>query len=154
MKKKRPGFKNGVPHFLTYTHLTPTPHAPVKLTNYRDDITITSTHNEINITNASIQSYLHEIHTWFQTNNLMLTLFTILYPHSSMLPPYGHHMVTTSTRHKHKKLQITQNTALRRATGCTTNTETKAYKRWNCQVIHPSKPFSRRFSGSESVCRG
>ena len=33
-----------------------------------------------------------------------------------------HHMVTTSIRHK---LQITQNTALRIATGCTTDTNTQ-----------------------------
>ena len=44
-------------------------------------ITITSTYNDLNKRN--IQSYLHEIHTWTQTNNLILnpdkttcTLFT------------------------------------------------------------------------------
>ena len=66
------------PNSSTYTHLT-----PVKLTTYEDNITITSTHNDINIAKANIQSYLHEIHTWAQTNNLILntdkttcTLFT------------------------------------------------------------------------------
>ena len=66
-----------------YTSDTPTPQAPVKLTTYADDITITSTHNDINIAKANIQSYLHEIHTWTRTNNLILnpdkttcTLFT------------------------------------------------------------------------------
>ena len=83
--------KNGVPQggvlsptlFNICTSDTPTPQAPVKLTTYADDITITSTHNDINIAKANIQSYLHEIHTWTQINNLILnrdkttyTLFT------------------------------------------------------------------------------
>ena len=47
--------------FDIYTSDTPTtPQAPVKLTTYADEITITSTH--INIEKANIQSYLHEIH--------------------------------------------------------------------------------------------
>ena len=69
--------------FNIYTSDTPTPQAPVNLTTYADDITITSTHNDINIAKANIQSYLHEIHTWTRTNNLILnpdkttcTLFT------------------------------------------------------------------------------
>ena len=67
--------------FNIYTSDTPTSQAPVKLTTYADDITITSTHNDI--AKANIQSYLHEIHTWTRTNNLILnpdkrtcTLFT------------------------------------------------------------------------------
>ena len=69
--------------FNIYTSDTPTPQAPVKLTTYGDDTTITSTHNDINIAKANIQSYLHKIHTWTQTNNLIpnpnkttCTLFT------------------------------------------------------------------------------
>ena len=69
--------------FNIYTSDTPTPQVPVKLTIYADDITITSTHNDINIAKANIQSYLHDIHTWTHTNNLILnpdkttcTLFT------------------------------------------------------------------------------
>ena len=69
--------------FNIYTSDTPTPQAPVKFTTYVDDITITSTHNDIHIVKTNIQSYLHEIHTWTQTNNLILnpdkttcTLFT------------------------------------------------------------------------------
>ena len=58
--------------FNIYISGTPTPQAPVKLTTYADDITITSTHNDINIAKANIHSYLHEIHTWTQTNNLIL----------------------------------------------------------------------------------
>ena len=73
-------FKNGVPQggvlsptlFNIYTSNIPAPQAPVKLTTHADDITITSTHNDKNIANANIQSYLHEIHTWTQTNNLIL----------------------------------------------------------------------------------
>ena len=73
-------FKNGVPQggvlspklFNKYTSDTPTPQAPVKLTTSADDITITSTHTDINIAKANIQSYLHEIHTWTRTNNLIL----------------------------------------------------------------------------------
>ena len=49
--------------FNIYTSDTPTPQAPVKLTTYAHNITITSTHNDINIAKANIQSYLHEIHT-------------------------------------------------------------------------------------------
>ena len=69
--------------FYIYTSDTPTPLAPVKLTTYADDITIKSTHSDINIAKGNIQSYLHEIHTWTRTNNLILnpdnttcTLFT------------------------------------------------------------------------------
>ena len=84
-------FENGAPQcgvlsptlFNIYTSDTPTPQAPVKLTTYADDITITSTHNDINMAKANIQSYLHGIHTWTRTNNLILnpdkttcTLFT------------------------------------------------------------------------------
>ena len=47
--------------FNIYTSDTTTPQVPVKLTTYEDDITITSTHNDINIAKASIQSYLHEL---------------------------------------------------------------------------------------------
>ena len=81
-------FKNSVPQgsvlsptlFNIYTSGTPTPQAPVKLTTYAEDITITSTHNDINIF-LNIQSYLHEIHTWTQTNNLLLkTTCTLLTP--------------------------------------------------------------------------
>ena len=81
-------FKNDVPQcgvlsptLFNYTHLTP--QAPVKLVTYADDITITSTHNDIIIAKANTQSYLHEIHAWTQTNNIILnhdkttcTLFT------------------------------------------------------------------------------
>ena len=85
-------FKNGVPQgsglshtlFNIYTFDTPTPQAPVKLTTYADDITITSTPNDINIAKANIQSYLHEIHTWTRTNNLILnpdkTTYTLFTP--------------------------------------------------------------------------
>ena len=84
-------FKNGVLQggvlsptlFIIYTSDTPTLQILVKLTTYTDDITITSTHNDINIARANIQSYLHDIHTWTQTNNRTLnpdkttcTLFT------------------------------------------------------------------------------
>ena len=73
-------FKNGVLQggvlsptlFNLYTPDTPTPQVQVKLTTYADDITITSTHNDINIAKTNIKSYLHEIHTWTQTNNLIL----------------------------------------------------------------------------------
>ena len=55
-------FKNGVPQggvlsptlFDIYTSDTPTPQASVKLTTYTYDITITSTHNDINIAKAYI----------------------------------------------------------------------------------------------------
>ena len=68
---KQHQFKNGVPQggilsptlLNFYTYDTPTPQAPVKVTTYADDIVITSTHNDINIAKANIQSYLHEIHT-------------------------------------------------------------------------------------------
>ena len=71
-------FKNGVSQggvlspslFDIYTSDTPTPQAPVKLTIYADDITISLTHNDI--AKANIQSYLHEIHTWTRTNHLIL----------------------------------------------------------------------------------
>ena len=69
--------------YTTFRNKTSTPQAPVKLTTYADDITITSTHNDINIAKTIIKSYLLEIHTWTQTNNLILnpdkttcTLFT------------------------------------------------------------------------------
>ena len=59
--------KNDVPQgdvlsptlFNIYTSDTPTPQAPVKLTTYAYHITITSTHNEINITKTNIQSYTY-----------------------------------------------------------------------------------------------
>ena len=62
-------FKTGVPqgavlsHTLLniYTSDTPTPRAPVKLTTYADEITIPSTHNNINIAKANIPSYQQEI---------------------------------------------------------------------------------------------
>ena len=65
-------FKNCVPQgsvlsptlFNIHTSDTPAPQAPVKLTTYADDITITSTHSDINIAKENIQSYLHKIHTW------------------------------------------------------------------------------------------
>ena len=192
--------------FNIYTSDTPTPQAPVKLTTYADDITITSTQNDIIIAKANILSYLHEIHTWTQTNNLILnpdkttcTLFTpdpveystqlelqidnITFPMNinpkilgltlnPKLTSYKHIEITTTkarqtiqilkaltstTWVKQKKtilatykaitrpileyvsaiwspiasdtninkLQITQNTALRIATGCTTYTNTQ-----------------------------
>ena len=49
------------PHSSTYTHDTPTQQAPIKQMTYTDEITITSTHNDINIEKANIQSFLHEI---------------------------------------------------------------------------------------------
>ena len=71
-------FETGVPQggalspilFNMYTPDTPTPQAQVKLVTYMDDITITSTHNDI--TKADMQSYLREIHAWTQTDNLNL----------------------------------------------------------------------------------
>ena len=50
---------------------TPT---PVKLTIYAYYITMTSSHNDIHIGKTNIPSYQEEIHTWTQTNNLILNI--------------------------------------------------------------------------------
>ena len=65
------------PHYSTYTHLTLQPTPQVKLMTYADDITITSTYNDINIAKANIQSYLWEMHTCTQINNFILILDAI-----------------------------------------------------------------------------
>ena len=95
-------FKNSVPQgsvlsltlFNIYTSDTPTPHAPLKLTTYAD-ITITSTHNDINI--AKIQSYLHEIHIWTQTNNLIPNPDKTTYAHA-----LSSHQTQQNTAHNYK----------------------------------------------------
>ena len=69
-------FKNGVPQigmlsptlFNIYTSDTPNTTG----TSKTDDQRRRHHHNVINIAKATIQSYLHEIHTWTETNNLTL----------------------------------------------------------------------------------
>ena len=94
--------------FNIYTSDTPT-QTSLKLTTYADDITKTSTHNDINIANANIQSYLQEIHTWTQTNNLILipdkitcTLFTPDPAEYSTTHIHNQHVLGRNTHTTHK----------------------------------------------------
>ena len=73
-----------VTHTLQHLHGRPT-HTPpdVYTITYADDITILSTHTNINTAQAQVQPYLHQIHDWIQRNQLSLntskittTLFT------------------------------------------------------------------------------
>ena len=99
-------FKNGVPQGSVLSHTSnlytsdiPTPQTPVKLTTYADDTTITSTHNDINIEKANIQSYLCEIYTYTQTNNLILNPDNM---HSLHTRPSGTQHTTLTTNRQHR----------------------------------------------------
>ena len=88
---KQRQFKTGVPQcgvlsptlFNIYTPDLPPPSAPVQVTAYADDITITSTHTSTSAAKKYIQPYLHKVFAWTKQNNLLLntdkttcTLFT------------------------------------------------------------------------------
>ena len=107
------GFPQGGVQSLTlfsiYTSDTPTQQATVKITTYADDITIISAHNDINIVKANIQPYLHEIHTWTQTNNLILnpdkTTCTLFTPDTKSQIPY-HSPYITPKQHSSEQLVV------------------------------------------------
>ena len=69
---KQRQFKSGVPQggvlspsqFNNYTSDLPPPSAPVQVTAYPDDITITSTHTSTNTAKKLIQPYLHKVFAW------------------------------------------------------------------------------------------
>ena len=88
---KQRTFHTGVPQggvlsptlFNLYLSDIPLPPPEVTLTTYADDITITSSHQDIQTTQNRIQPYLQEIYQWTVENNLTLnpekttsTLFT------------------------------------------------------------------------------
>ena len=90
-KLKRKTFKTGVPQggvlsptlFNIYTSDLPRPPPEVQITNYADDITITSSHKNIQTAQDQVQPYLQDIYNWTQDNDLQLnpdkstsTLFT------------------------------------------------------------------------------
>ena len=79
-KSKRKTFKTGAPQggvlsptlFNIYTSDLPRPPPEVQITNYADDITITSSHKNIQTAQDQVQPYLQDIYNWTQDNDLQL----------------------------------------------------------------------------------
>ena len=94
-KSKTRMFPNGVPQgavlsptlFNLFMSDLPTPlHPAVTISSYADDLTITSQHHKVDVAAENLQSYIHQLEAWLDTNRMEVSAqkssITLLTPHT------------------------------------------------------------------------
>ena len=94
-KSKTRMFPNGVPQgavlsptlFNLFMSDLPTPlHPAVSISSYADDLTIVSQHHKVDVAAENLQSYIHQLEDWLDTNRMEVSAhkssITLLTPHT------------------------------------------------------------------------